>query len=80
GAAFIFVSTETGNNAIIVSPGAAAKLSPADVDAAKPLIAGAKIFMTQLEQPVETALAGLKSARTSGVTTIFNTAPAMPVP
>lgn len=80
GAAFIFVSTETGNNAIIVSPGAAAKLSPADVDAAKSLIAGAKIFMTQLEQPVETALAGLKAAHDAGVTTIFNTAPAMPVP
>lgn len=80
GAAFIFVSTETGNNAIIVSPGAAAKLSPADVAAAAPLIAGAKIFMTQLEQPVETALAGLKAARAAGVTTIFNTAPAMAVP
>ena len=35
GAAFIFVSTETGNNAIIVESGAAANLSPADVAAAE---------------------------------------------
>jgi len=53
GAAFIFVSTETGNNAIIVESGAAAKLSPADVAAAEQAIAGSKVLVTQFEQPVE---------------------------
>lgn len=79
GAAFIFVSTETGNNAIIVESGAAAKLSPADVVAAERSIATAKVLVTQFEQPIETAIAGLKLARKHGVITILNPAPALPV-
>jgi ribokinase len=79
GAAFIFVSTETGNNAIIVESGAAASLSPADVAAAEPVIADAKVFITQFEQPIETAMAGLRLARKHGAITILNPAPAVPV-
>jgi ribokinase len=79
GAAFIFVSTETGNNAIIVESGAAAKLSPADVAAAEPSIATSKVLITQFEQPIETAIAGLTLARKHGVITILNPAPALPV-
>lgn len=79
GAAFIFVSTETGNNAIIVESGAAAKLSPTDVAAAEPVIASSKVLVTQFEQPVETAIAGLTLARRHGVLTVLNPAPAVPV-
>ncbi|MHB1103653.1 MAG: ribokinase [Devosia sp.] len=79
GAAFIFVSTETGNNAIIVESGAAARLSPADVRSAEGMIANAKVFMTQFEQPIETAIEGLKVARRRGAVTILNPAPALPV-
>lgn len=79
GAAFIFVSTETGNNAIIVESGAAARLSPEDVAAKDALIASAKVFITQFEQPVETAMAGLAAARRHGASTILNPAPALPV-
>lgn len=79
GAAFIFVSTETGNNAIIVESGAAARLTPADVAAADGLISGAKVFVTQFEQPIETAMAGLSAARRHGVTTVLNPAPALAV-
>jgi ribokinase len=79
GAAFIFVSTETGNNAIIVESGAAAKLSPADVAAAEQAIASSKVLVTQFEQPVETAIAGLTLAHRHGVITILNPAPALPV-
>ena len=79
GAAFIFVSTETGNNAIIVSSGAAGKLSPSDVAGAEKTFAGAKVFMTQFEQPIETAIAGLTMARKHGLTTILNPAPAAKV-
>jgi len=78
GAAFIFVSTETGNNAIIVESGAAANLSPADVAEAEAVIASAKVLITQFEQPVETAMAGLALARKHGVITILNPAPAVP--
>lgn len=79
GAAFIFVSTETGNNAIIVESGAAAKLSPADVAAAEATIAAARVFVTQFEQPLETAMAGLATARRHGAVTVLNPAPALPV-
>lgn len=78
GAAFIFVSTETGNNAIIVESGAAAALGVADIEAAEAVIAGSRVFVTQFEQPVEAALAGLRLARTHGVATILNPAPAVP--
>jgi ribokinase len=79
GAAFIFVSTETGNNAIIVESGAAARLSPADVRAAEGAIANAKVFMTQFEQPIEAAIEGLTVARRYGAITILNPAPALAV-
>lgn len=77
GAAFIFVSTETGDNAIIVESGAAGLLSPADVQAAEAVIGGAKVFMTQFEQPMATAIEGLRLARAHGVTTVLNPAPAV---
>lgn len=80
GAAYIFVSDETGENAIIVVPGAAGGLSPNDVEAARGAIAGAKVFVTQLEQPIDAARKGLEIARASGAITVFNPAPAAPVP
>jgi len=78
GAAFIYVNDTSGENAIIVVPGAAATLSAADVDAAAGAIRDAAIFITQLEQPVAAARRGLEIARAAGVTTIFNPAPAEP--
>lgn len=75
GAAYIFIEQSTGNNAIIVAPGAARLLSPADLDERASLIGSASIFMTQLEQPVDAATRGLEIARAAGVTTILNPAP-----
>jgi ribokinase len=80
GAAFIYVNDVSGENAIIVVPGAAGGLSPADVDAAADAIRGSRVFVTQLEQPVDAALQGLRIARQAGVTTVFNPAPAATVP
>ncbi|MEM7489568.1 MAG: ribokinase [Pseudomonadota bacterium] len=80
GAAFIFLEAGTGNNAIIVAPGAAGGLSPADLDARADLIAGAKVFVTQLEQPMDAALRGLELARAGGTATILNPAPAADLP
>jgi ribokinase len=79
GAAYIFVEAATGNNAIIISPGAAARISPADVEAQAALIRGAGLFVTQLEQPLDAAVRGLEIARAAGVTTILNPAPAQPL-
>ena len=79
GAAYIFVEEATGNNAIIVSPGAASLISPADIDAHADLIRSAGVFVTQLEQPVEAALQALRIARAAGVVTVLNPAPAAPL-
>lgn len=75
GAAFIFVSSETGDNAIIVSPGAAGTLSVADVEASEAAIRSSQIFITQLETAVDVGRRGLELARKAGVTTILNPAP-----
>ncbi|TPJ52251.1 MULTISPECIES: ribokinase [unclassified Mesorhizobium] len=80
GAAYIFVEEGTGNNAIIVSPGAAMLISPDDIEANAALIRGAGVFVTQLEQPIEAALRALEIARGAGVTTILNPAPAARLP
>ncbi|WP_103256745.1 ribokinase [Tabrizicola aquatica] len=76
GAAFIFLEEATGNNAIIVAPGAAARITPQDLEAKAALIRSAAVFVTQLEQPIPAARRGLEIARAAGVTTILNPAPA----
>ena len=76
GAAYIFIEEATGNNAIIVCPGVARTISPADIDARSDLITGASVFVTQLEQPMEAAHRALQIARDAGVRTILNPAPA----
>ena len=80
GAAYIFVEETTGNNAIIVCPGAASQISPADIEESGGLIRSAGVFVTQLEQPIDAALRALEIARQAGVTTILNPAPAAKLP
>jgi ribokinase len=80
GAAYIFVESATGNNAIIICPGVAAQISEADIDQRADLIRGAGVFVTQLEQPLPAALRALQIAREAGVPTILNPAPAAPLP
>lgn len=80
GAAFIFKDEKTGDNAIIVVPGAATDLGPADVEKAEAAIAASAVFATQLETPIETGQRGLEIARRHGVTTILNPAPSAPLP
>ncbi len=80
GAANIFVNDATGENAIIVVAGASGALSGADVDSFSDEIKYARVFMTQLEQPVEAALQGLKLAYANDTITILNPAPAVSLP
>ncbi len=76
GAAFIFVDAATGDNAIIISPGAAGRISVEDVEAQAELIQSADVFITQLEQPMAAAMRALEIARSGGTKTILNPAPA----
>lgn len=80
GAAYIFVEEATGNNAIIITPGVAGTISPADIDGWADEIAGAGVFMTQLEQPIDAAVRALEIAREAGATTILNPAPGADLP
>ena len=80
GAAWIFVDSRSGENAIIIVAGAGGAITPAEVEAAAEGIAGAAVFMTQMEVPSMAAARGLEIARESGVTTVFNPAPAAPFP
>jgi ribokinase len=80
GAAGIFIEEAEGHNAIVISPGAAAALTVANIEDRRAEIEGAKVAVTQLEQPVEVAERFLRIASEAGVTTVFNPAPASALP
>ncbi len=79
GVALITVDA-AGQNSIVVAPGANALLTPADVDAAEPAIAGARVLLLQLEIPLESVLRAAQLGRRHGATVILNPAPARPLP
>ncbi len=66
----------SGENRIVIVPGALAELGRAHVDDFAERIAGADVCVVQLEIPVWTALYALEVARAAGVRTILNPAPA----
>ncbi len=80
GAAFIFIDDKTGDNAIIIAPGAASEISLKDIHENSNVISSADVFLTQLEQPIEAAQEGLKVAKEHGKITILNPAPAAHLP
>ena len=79
GTAAIFVDA-AGRNAIVISPGANARLSPEDVDAASDLLASAACVVAQLEVPLETVRRAAALCRARGVPMILDPAPAPPTP
>ena len=80
GAASIVVNEETGDNAIIVVPGAADAMVPNDLDTAESGIADCAFFMASLEVPIPVMQHGLEVAKRNGVPTILNPAPAAILP
>ena len=72
GTALIAVGAD-GDNAIVVSPGANGHLSPADVEGAAGVLAGATVVLLQLEVPVKAVSAAVRCA---GGTVVLNPAPA----
>ena len=73
GVALIFVA-ETGQNSIVVVPGANNAFLPEHIDAAQ--LRGAKAVLLQLENPMGTVLAAAQKARQAGVRVILDPAPA----
>jgi ribokinase len=80
GAAIIIVDEVTGENAIIVVPGACYHVTPAEIDQARELIAESAVFLAQLELQLPAVKHGLKLARSLGVQTVLNPAPALELP
>lgn len=80
GAAAILLDANSGENSIIVVPGACFELTPEEVEGMADLIAASAIFVTQLELALPTVERGLALARSLGVPTILNPAPACDLP
>ena len=76
GHAYITVNAE-GQNDIIIDHGANYKLTSADVEKAKDLIAQADCVVAQLETPIPATVAAFKLAKAAGKVTILNPAPAV---
>ena len=69
-----------GQNIIAVAPGANRNLAAADVAAAQPAIAQARVMLLQLEIPQSTVLAAALAGRAAGLIVVLNPAPADVLP
>jgi ribokinase len=65
-----------GENTIVVSPGANARVGAADVEAARDVLAGAAVTLVQHEVPDDAVAAAIAGA---GGTVVLNPAPARPI-
>jgi ribokinase len=76
GTATIIV-VSNGQNCIVLSPGANARITPADVES---LNVDARMLILQLEIPLETAVCAAKWGKARGMSVILNPAPACELP
>ncbi|RNG20769.1 ribokinase [Streptomyces botrytidirepellens] len=75
----------SGDNSIVVSPGANSRLTPSDVRDAGSLLAAARVVSLQLEIPLETVAAVVRAADAgfgdrSGPRVVLNPSPPAPLP
>ncbi|QLJ00310.1 ribokinase [Streptomyces sp. NEAU-sy36] len=69
----------SGDNSIVVSPGANARLTPADVRAAEGLLRASRVVSAQLEIPLETVEEVVRGLPT-GTRFVLNPSPPRPLP
>lgn len=69
-----------GQNTIALDAGANFLLTPEDVASLRPQLSACRVFLAQLESPVEAILEFFRIAREAGAITILNPAPAPPGP
>jgi ribokinase len=79
GVAVIIVG-QTGENCIVITPGANALLIPDDLDAHIDIIRSAGVVLTQLEIPIETVQHLAKICKQENVPLILDPAPAKEIP
>jgi ribokinase len=80
GVALIAVSETTGENSIVVAPGANALLSPEDITAAESAFDTAQVIVLSLEIPLETIHQAVGMASARQIPVILNPAPARALP
>ncbi|NOK62709.1 MAG: hypothetical protein GFH27_549293n46 [Chloroflexi bacterium AL-W] len=73
------IINDTGDNSIIIVPGANAHLSVADVDRAADVIIAADVLLLQLEVPLDTVQHAAYIAHQAGTKVLLNPAPAQPL-
>jgi len=77
GVAFIVLNESTGENLIVVAPGADDSLRPEHVEKALAGLQGrARVLLTQLEVPLDTVYYALRRCKELGLVTVLNPAPA----
>ena len=81
GVAVILVEEESGENRILLNPGANHTLQPGDFTSASSLgVPKPDLIIMQLEIPLPTVLQILKTAKQAGVDVLLNPAPAVKLP
>lgn len=70
------VVERSGQNRILINPGANEKLTPADIEKAGAELAACGLFVLQLEVPLETVYAAIHFAKKHGIKVLLNPAPA----
>lgn len=76
----VILVDSTGENRIVIAPGALDELSSRHIKEFESRIAASDLLIVSLEIPLEAALAALKIARENGVRTLLNPAPAQRIP
>jgi len=79
GTALIMVDEVSGQNQILVVPGACMAITDEDVEKVRPVIAASDIVLLQLEVNLDANWKVVDIARENGVKVVLNTAPAQPV-
>lgn len=79
GSAIIMVDEKTSQNEIIIVPGACSTITPAEVEALRPLLGQCAYVLLQLEVNQDANEAVVKLAGECGCRVILNTAPYQPV-
>lgn len=76
----VIVVDDSGDNRILLSPGANSRLSRNHIDRVLSILETASIAVFQLEVPLDTVKYALQKARAAGVRTVLNPAPATDLP
>ncbi len=80
GVGFIMVEAASGNNCIVIDPGANELLTADDISGCAAAFESTSAVLTQLEIPVAAAEAALRLGRAGNAITILNPAPVRPLP